>query len=230
MDIQMEFGLRCKQLRARSGMSQEELASRAGLDRTYISSVERGQRNISLSSMEKIASAFHVSLGYLFSEERLSDKPAYQQQDFAVPLSERFKHHLDESNRILSFRIAGLLNEEDTEHMIRTWRTISAQLGDRELRLFYDYRAMKASDCEPAVFSQDIVEKAVRFQNKLTENIKQVVVLCNSEYMVHQMNYVSSASNHPDRSIHLYGNDKDMVGNAYRLLGIRDNGLIRTVI
>jgi hypothetical protein len=89
---------------------------------------------------------------------------------------------------------------------------------------------MKASDCEPAVFSQDIVEKAVRFQNKLTENIKQVVVLCNSEYMVHQMNYVSSASNHPDRSIHLYGNDKDMVGNAYRLLGIRDNGLIRTVI
>ncbi|MGO4119072.1 helix-turn-helix domain-containing protein, partial [Rhizobium ruizarguesonis] len=64
MDIRAEFGQRVRELRARSGMSQELLAYRAGLDRTYISGVERGERNISIVNMEKIAAALQVSMGY----------------------------------------------------------------------------------------------------------------------------------------------------------------------
>lgn len=46
-----------RRLRAATGLSQEELASRAGLHRTYISSVERGQRNVSLENIFALAGA-----------------------------------------------------------------------------------------------------------------------------------------------------------------------------
>jgi len=46
-----------KRLRTAAGLSQEELAARAGLHRTYISSVERGQRNVSLENIYALASA-----------------------------------------------------------------------------------------------------------------------------------------------------------------------------
>jgi len=82
MDIRSKFGQRVKQLRSRRGMSQELLAHRAGLDRTYISGVERGERNISLVNIEKIAAALNVSVAYLFSEERFSTTPALSTQGF----------------------------------------------------------------------------------------------------------------------------------------------------
>jgi transcriptional regulator with XRE-family HTH domain len=48
-------------------MSQEVLAYRAGLDRTYISGVERGERNVSIVNIAKIAKALQVPVGYIFS-------------------------------------------------------------------------------------------------------------------------------------------------------------------
>ena len=51
----MAFNLKC--LRTSAGISQEELAERAGLHRTYISSVERAQRNVSLENIFQIAEA-----------------------------------------------------------------------------------------------------------------------------------------------------------------------------
>jgi transcriptional regulator with XRE-family HTH domain len=50
-----------KRLRTASGVSQEELAERAGLHRTYISSVERAQRNISLENIFHLAKALAAS-------------------------------------------------------------------------------------------------------------------------------------------------------------------------
>ncbi|WP_039944426.1 helix-turn-helix domain-containing protein [Thermicanus aegyptius] len=82
MDIRTEFGQRVRELRARCGMSQEMLAHRAGLDRTYISGVERGERNISIVNIEKIASALCVSVEYLFFNERFSTTSTYQPKDF----------------------------------------------------------------------------------------------------------------------------------------------------
>jgi transcriptional regulator with XRE-family HTH domain len=54
--------------RASLGISQEELANRAGLHQTYVSDVERGQRNPSLSTVEKLARALEVSIASLFDE------------------------------------------------------------------------------------------------------------------------------------------------------------------
>ena len=52
--IKIHVGVRIKQLRMESGLTQEKLANEIGLDRTYISGIERGRRNISLINLEKI--------------------------------------------------------------------------------------------------------------------------------------------------------------------------------
>lgn len=67
MDIKMRVGLRVKQLRNKLGISQEELADRVGLDRTYITSVESGKRNISIINVEKLANCLNVSLAEFFT-------------------------------------------------------------------------------------------------------------------------------------------------------------------
>ena len=66
MDIQILVGKRVKGLRNKLGLSQEELADYAELDRTYITSVERGRRNISIVNIEKLASALKVTLKDFF--------------------------------------------------------------------------------------------------------------------------------------------------------------------
>ncbi|WP_242057609.1 helix-turn-helix transcriptional regulator [Halobacillus yeomjeoni] len=60
------YGLTLKKIRFQKELSQEELAFRAGLDRTYISSLERGKRNPSLVTMDKIARALDVKLSVFF--------------------------------------------------------------------------------------------------------------------------------------------------------------------
>lgn len=67
MDIKVLVGKRVKELRNRLGVSQEELADLAGLDRTYITSVECGRRNISIVNIEKLAKALKVSLAEFFT-------------------------------------------------------------------------------------------------------------------------------------------------------------------
>lgn len=67
MDIKILVGKRVKELRNKLGISQEELADIAELDRTYITSVECGKRNISIVNIEKLAKALKVSLSDFFS-------------------------------------------------------------------------------------------------------------------------------------------------------------------
>ena len=59
------FGLRLRELRVRAGLSQEELAYRADLDRTYVSSCERGKRNVSLDSIVAFAAALQIQAAEL---------------------------------------------------------------------------------------------------------------------------------------------------------------------
>lgn len=67
MDIKLLVGKRVRELRNSIGISQEELADLAGLDRTYITSVECGKRNISIVNIEKLANAFNVTLAEFFN-------------------------------------------------------------------------------------------------------------------------------------------------------------------
>jgi len=57
MDIRRRLGLKVQQLRTAKGWSQEELAYRADLHRTYVSGVERGVRNPTVTVLEKLAKA-----------------------------------------------------------------------------------------------------------------------------------------------------------------------------
>ena len=59
--VKKGFGERVRTIRKSKGLSQETLALMCGLDRTYIGGVERGERNISLINMHKIANALGVS-------------------------------------------------------------------------------------------------------------------------------------------------------------------------
>ena len=54
-DILVKFGKKVREERTRLGLSQEELASRAGVHRTYIGMIERAEKNITLENIEKIA-------------------------------------------------------------------------------------------------------------------------------------------------------------------------------
>src|SRR5437764_14731308 len=76
-DVKKYFGAAVRSRRDHLGISQEELAGRAGLHRTYISDVERGARNVSLESIYRLATALEVPLSVLFArvEELSSDQP-----------------------------------------------------------------------------------------------------------------------------------------------------------
>lgn len=67
-EILRVFGKRVREARLELGISQEELAFRAGLHRTYLGAVERGERNVSLVNIHKISVGLSVSLGDLFQE------------------------------------------------------------------------------------------------------------------------------------------------------------------
>ncbi len=69
MDIKQTVGKRIRKLRNKLGVSQEELAAMVELDRTYITSVESGKRNISIVNIEKLATALNVSLAEFFTFE-----------------------------------------------------------------------------------------------------------------------------------------------------------------
>ena len=64
--MKLLLGNAIKQKRSALGISQEELAARAGLHRTYVSEVERGERNPSIASVEKLAQALEISMTSLF--------------------------------------------------------------------------------------------------------------------------------------------------------------------
>ena len=66
MDVRTEIGSRIKNLRELANMSQKDLAYTADLDRSYIASVENGQRNISIINIEKNAIALGVTLKAFF--------------------------------------------------------------------------------------------------------------------------------------------------------------------
>jgi transcriptional regulator with XRE-family HTH domain len=73
MDIKEKIGIRIRNLREQKGISQKNLSYDADLDRSYIASVESGQRNISIVNIEKVAAALNISLKDFFDDVPFRD-------------------------------------------------------------------------------------------------------------------------------------------------------------
>ena len=65
-EVLIKFGQKVREERARLGLSQEELAGRAGVHRTYIGMIERAEKNITLQNIEKIAKALDLKIADFF--------------------------------------------------------------------------------------------------------------------------------------------------------------------
>lgn len=61
-DVLIKFGNKVREQRLLLGLSQEELAGRAGVHRTYVGMIERAEKNITLTNVEKIAKALKLSI------------------------------------------------------------------------------------------------------------------------------------------------------------------------
>lgn len=68
LNARQRFAANLKEQRLAKGLSQEDLADLCGLHRTYVGSVERGERNISIDNMERLAQSLHVPLEKLIRE------------------------------------------------------------------------------------------------------------------------------------------------------------------
>lgn len=73
-DYLISFGQRVRELRQRTGISQERFALTIEMDRTYYSSVESGRRNISLLNIKKLADGFGIPVADLFPQNTLNEE------------------------------------------------------------------------------------------------------------------------------------------------------------
>jgi transcriptional regulator with XRE-family HTH domain len=64
------FARKLKEFRCEKNLSQEDLAYMSGLHRTYVGSVERGERNISIDNIERLASALNIQIKDLLSDDQ----------------------------------------------------------------------------------------------------------------------------------------------------------------
>jgi len=69
-EILVKFGNKVRERRTALGLSQEELASRAGVHRTYIGMIERAEKNITLENIQKISKALEIALDKLMDLDK----------------------------------------------------------------------------------------------------------------------------------------------------------------
>ena len=117
-DVQKGFGAEVKRRRIQLGFSQEKLAERANLHRTYVSDVEAGKRNPSLASIQRLTLALGASLGAIFASVEDGKKT-----DFGNPLSPKLGDILlvednlrDIELTLAAFRQAKLTNPIQVVH------------------------------------------------------------------------------------------------------------------
>ena len=68
MNIKQKVGLKIKEYRKLKGFSQEKLANLSEIDRTYLPTIEKGKRNVSIEILEKLAIALEISIKDFFDE------------------------------------------------------------------------------------------------------------------------------------------------------------------
>jgi CheY-like chemotaxis protein/DNA-binding XRE family transcriptional regulator len=88
-DLQTRLGMAVREYRQLLGITQEELAWRSDLHRTYIADIERGARNITLRSVENLAKALQITVGHLISTATAKSAPAAPIGDSSEPSVEK---------------------------------------------------------------------------------------------------------------------------------------------
>ena len=71
-DILNQFGKKVRELRKQKGLSQEELAFRANLHRTYIGMIERAEKNITIVNIDKIAHGLDIDINQFFNDHKIN--------------------------------------------------------------------------------------------------------------------------------------------------------------
>jgi transcriptional regulator with XRE-family HTH domain len=72
MDIKQKVGIRIKELRALKEMSQEEVANTADMERSFMTHIESGRRNISVETLQRILSAMEISFKDFFDSKEFA--------------------------------------------------------------------------------------------------------------------------------------------------------------
>jgi CheY-like chemotaxis protein/DNA-binding XRE family transcriptional regulator len=108
VDLKKSFGCSVRVWRSRLGISQEELGGRAGLHRTYVSDIERGARNVSLESIEKLSGALQVSVSTLFGDPSLTPSDAVHAAPIDILLIEDSPSDIALTTEAL--KVAGVVN------------------------------------------------------------------------------------------------------------------------
>lgn len=90
MSLKTNFGITVRILRKEQGVSQEQFAVRAGIDRRYMSDIETGKRNISFDIIERIAKGFGLSVSELMLRAEQSDHSALSLKELKEWLCENF--------------------------------------------------------------------------------------------------------------------------------------------
>lgn len=193
MNILEDFGLRLKELRLRTNMSQDMLAARSGLDRTYIGGVERGTRNISLKNIEILCNTLDIDISYFFDHERFSLHTAYLKSELRRPLQDRFHYSLDVKDNLIAWQVTGALSLDEVKQITADLKTACRQLVLGKVKLLIDNRKMLIRD-QPIVFQPEITEKWEDLQRWFLPHCEQVIVLCNTKLMQNQMNRLAKRS------------------------------------
>ncbi|MBB6637514.1 helix-turn-helix domain-containing protein [Cohnella thailandensis] len=193
MNILEDFGLRLKELRLRSGMSQDMLAARSGLDRTYIGGVERGERNISLKNIELLCNTLDIDIRYFFDQERFSLNSAQLKRELERPLKERFFYRVDSERNLITWQVVGALSVDEIKGIVAELKAACRPLRLGKVKLLIDNRRMMSKG-QPLVFQHEITERWEELQRWFLPRCEEVVVLCNSRFMQNQMNRLAKRS------------------------------------
>lgn len=151
-DIKTRFGMAVRTRRKLLGFSQEELAERAGLHRTYVADVERGARNLSLANIEKLARALELSLAALFARTEV-EKTARALPEDAVDILLVEDDARDAELTLKAFESASLANRihtvrdgaEALEFVFCTRRYAERQMADGPKLILLDLKLPKVN-------------------------------------------------------------------------------------
>ncbi|MGO4546230.1 helix-turn-helix domain-containing protein [Paenibacillus sp. 2TAB23] len=193
MNIMQDFGLRLKEIRLRSSMSQDTLASLSGLDRTYIGGVERGERNVSLKNIGILCNTLNVDISYFFADERLSLHTAFLKSEWSLPLETRFKFIVQSEDNIIAWQVTGALHLNEVKKICLDLKSACRQLASGKVKLLIDTSKMMTKD-QPYAFQNEVREVWVELQRWFLPHCEHVVVLYNSRFMQSQMNRLAKRS------------------------------------